>query len=87
LRPDVLESLKKVTQEMWPGTPVIPSMADGASDAVYTSAAGMPTYGLSGIAIDRDDVRAHGKDERVGVESFYRGVDFYYRFLKTLTSR
>ena len=87
LRPDVMKAIEKVTQELWPGTPVIPAMADGASDAVYTNAAGMPTYGVSGLAIDRDDVRAHGKDERLGIESYYRGVDFYYRFLKALTSQ
>jgi len=47
----------------------------------------MPTYGISGTAIDRHDVRAHGQDERLGVESFYSGVDFYYRFLKAVTSQ
>jgi acetylornithine deacetylase/succinyl-diaminopimelate desuccinylase-like protein len=46
----------------------------------------MPTYGISGIAIDTNDVRAHGKDERLRVESFYQGLDFYYRYLKVLTS-
>ena len=85
LRPDVFRPLEKVVQEMWPGTPVIPTMATGASDGVYTNAAGLPTYGISGTAIDRDDVRAHGKDERLAVESFYRGVDFYYRYLKAVT--
>ena len=87
LRPEMMKALEAVTEEMWPGIPVIPSMADGASDGVYTNAAGMPTYGVSGLAIDRDDVRAHGKDERLGVESYYGGVDFYYRFLKMLTSK
>jgi acetylornithine deacetylase/succinyl-diaminopimelate desuccinylase-like protein len=60
-------------------------MATGASDGVYTNAASLPTYGISGVGIDRDDVRAHGKDERIGVESFYKGVDFYYRYLKAVT--
>jgi len=60
-------------------------MSTGASDGVYTNAAGMPTYGICGLAIDTDDVRAHGKDERLGVESYYRGVEFYYRYLKALT--
>jgi acetylornithine deacetylase/succinyl-diaminopimelate desuccinylase-like protein len=46
----------------------------------------MPTYGVSGIALESDDVRAHGKDERLPVESFDRGVDFYYDLLKTLTA-
>ncbi len=86
LRPDVMQTLEKVAGELWPGTPVIPTMATGASDGVYTNAAGMPTYGISGLAIDIDDVRAHGRDERIRVESFYQGVDFYYRYLKSLTS-
>ena len=87
LRPDVFQPLERIVKEMWPGTPVIPSMATGASDGVYTNASGMPTYGITGTAIDRHDVRAHGQDERLGVESFYAGVDFYYRFLKAVTSQ
>jgi acetylornithine deacetylase/succinyl-diaminopimelate desuccinylase-like protein len=86
LRPDVMNTLENISGEMWPGAPVIPTMATGASDGVYTNAAGMPTYGVSGIAIDMNDVRAHGRDERLRVESFYQGVDFYYRYLKALTS-
>ena len=86
LRPDVFRPLEKIATEMWPGVPVIPDMSTGASDGVYTNAAGLPTYGVSGIAIDRDDIRAHGKDERLGVESYYKAVDFYYRYLKAVTS-
>lgn len=86
LRPDVMTTLEKTAGEIWPGAPVIPTMSTGATDGVYTNAAGMPTYGISGIAIDMDDVRAHGRDERLRVEAFYQGVDFYYRFLKALTS-
>jgi acetylornithine deacetylase/succinyl-diaminopimelate desuccinylase-like protein len=85
LLPAVFEPLERLVGEMWPRTPVIPTMATGASDGVYTNAASLPTYGISGVGIDRDDVRAHGKDERVGVESFYKGVDFYYRYLKAVT--
>ena len=86
LRPDVFEPLEKIVQEMWPGVPVVPSLATGASDGIYTNAAGLPTYGISGTAIDRDDVRAHGRDERMAVKSYYEGVDFYYRYLKALTT-
>jgi acetylornithine deacetylase/succinyl-diaminopimelate desuccinylase-like protein len=85
LRPDVFQPLERVVESMWPGLPVIPDMATGASDGVYTNAAGLPTYCVSGEAIDRNDIRAHGKDERIRVEAFYRAVDFYYRFLKALT--
>jgi len=86
LRPDVFQPLDKITESMWPGVPVIPDMATGASDGIYTNAAGMPTYCVSGEAIDRDDIRAHGKDERIPVASFYRAVEFYYRYLKAITS-
>ncbi len=86
LRSDVFAPLEKITSQMWPGIPVIPEMATGASDGVYTTSAGMPTYGIAGIAIDRDDIRAHGRDERLGIQSFYQGVDFYYRYLKAVTS-
>jgi acetylornithine deacetylase/succinyl-diaminopimelate desuccinylase-like protein len=87
LRPDVFQPLEKIVESMWPGLPVIPDMATGASDGVYTNAAGLPTYCVSGEAVDRDDIRAHGKDERIRVDSFYRAVDFYYRFLKAVTSQ
>src|SRR5205085_3087886 len=83
-RADVMNTVQKVTKEVWPRTPVFPSMGRGASDGIYTSAAGMPTYIVAGVAIDRYDDREHGRDERVPIESFYRGLDFNYRFLKTL---
>lgn len=83
--PSLMKALVAISSDMWPGAPVIPEMETGASDSIYTMAAGMPSYGVSGIAIDSDDVRAHGKDERLRVESYYRGVEFYYRFLKALS--
>jgi acetylornithine deacetylase/succinyl-diaminopimelate desuccinylase-like protein len=83
---EVMRPLERVTDAMWPSAPVIPEMETGASDSVYTIAAGIPSYGVSGVALDQDDVRAHGKDERVRVNSFYDGVEFYYRYLKALTS-
>ena len=85
-RPEVMKALQRIADEMWPGAPVVPDMETGASDSVYTLAAGMPSYGINGIAIDHDDIRAHGKDERVRVSAYYDGVDFYYRFVKALTS-
>jgi len=85
LKPEVMQPLEALVSKMWPGAPVIPTMATGASDGVYTNAAGMPTYGISGIAIETNDVRAHGKDERLPVDSYYKGVDFYYQFVKALT--
>src|SRR5262249_53883914 len=87
LKAEVMQPLEKLVHEMWPGIPVIPTMATGASDGIFTNAAGMPTYGISGVAVDFDDVRAHGRDERVRVDSFIRGLEFYGRFLKALASQ
>jgi acetylornithine deacetylase/succinyl-diaminopimelate desuccinylase-like protein len=83
---EILKPLARIADEMWNGAPVIPEMETGASDSIYTIAAGLPSYGISGVAIDQDDVRAHGKDERVRIGSYYDGVEFYYRYLKALTS-
>jgi acetylornithine deacetylase/succinyl-diaminopimelate desuccinylase-like protein len=65
---------------------VVVTMTQGASDSRYTNAAGMPTYMISAVGYDRNDIRAHGKDERQRVDWFRRGVDFYYRFLKGVTA-
>ncbi len=73
---------------MWPGVPVVPEMETWATDSKHTVAAGIPSYGISGFVIDRDDVKGmHGRDERVSAAAFYGGLEFYYRFLKALTTR
>ncbi len=86
LRADVFDPLKKVTSEMWPGIVIIPSMEIGASDSIYTNMAGLPSYGIGGAAIDENGNRMHGRDERLGVESYYNSVEFFYLYLKALTS-
>jgi acetylornithine deacetylase/succinyl-diaminopimelate desuccinylase-like protein len=85
-RADVMGALRRIAAKRWPGAPVIPIMETGASDSIHTMLAGIPSYGINGLAIERDDNRMHGKDERIGVESFYQGLDFYYEFLKALTT-
>ena len=83
---DLMIPLHKVTATMWPETPIVVAMAAGESDAVWTTSVGMPTFAVNGLAIDRDDVRAHAKDERLAVAAFDRGVEFQYRFMKALTT-
>ena len=85
LRDDVMRALGKVSQTLWPGATIMPVMEVGASDSVHTMAAGMPSYGICGLAIDRNDVRMHGRDERLKTGAFYDGLEFYYRLLTELT--
>lgn len=86
MNPKVLEAVTATTEAMWPGIRVIPLMSTGATDAVFLRGAGIPTYGVDGLFTDEDDVRAHGRDERVPVKSFYDDVDFLYRIAMKLAS-
>jgi acetylornithine deacetylase/succinyl-diaminopimelate desuccinylase-like protein len=86
LRDDVMKSLRSVSGKLWPGAIVLPVMEAGASDSIYTMNAGIPSYGITGIAIERSDDRAHGKDERLKIDAYYTGAEFYYQFLKALTT-
>jgi acetylornithine deacetylase/succinyl-diaminopimelate desuccinylase-like protein len=81
----VLEAIESVTREMWPGVPVLPIMSTGATDGLYLRRAGIPVYGVSGLFGDMDDVRAHGKDERIEIKSYYEGQEFLYRLVKSLS--
>ena len=85
LRPDLLKPVEKLTAKFWPGIPVLPVMSTGATDGLYLRNAGIPTYGHSGLAADLFDVRAHGKDERVGVQSFFTGQEYLYELVKQLS--
>ncbi|MDE3202546.1 MAG: M20/M25/M40 family metallo-hydrolase [Acidobacteriota bacterium] len=80
----VFEPLTRITQEIWPGVPVTPVMEDGATDSIYFAQAGIPCYGYSAIALEVDDVRAHGQDERLPIDSFWKSLDFFYAFSKAL---
>jgi acetylornithine deacetylase/succinyl-diaminopimelate desuccinylase-like protein len=65
--------------------PVVPFMETGATDGLFLRNAGIPVYGLTGIAYDVNDVRAHGKDERIVVRAYYEGLEFMYRFVKSIS--
>ncbi|MEO8450552.1 MAG: M20/M25/M40 family metallo-hydrolase [Gemmatimonadota bacterium] len=82
LTPALMSVLEGLSQEMWPGVPVIPTMSTGATDGVYLRNAGIPTYGVSGLFYG--DSNAHGMNERVPAEGFYRGFEFMYRLVKRL---
>jgi acetylornithine deacetylase/succinyl-diaminopimelate desuccinylase-like protein len=82
----VMKPIETVTQQMWPGVPVVPIMGTGATDSLFLRKAGIPAYGTSGIFGDIDDSRAHGRDERIGVKAFYEGQEYLYRLVKAFAS-
>jgi acetylornithine deacetylase/succinyl-diaminopimelate desuccinylase-like protein len=87
LNPEVMKAMKDVTEAMWPGLPVVPVMGRGATDGKLLRRAGMPVYGISGIAGDLDDIRAHGKDERVEATALFEAREFVYQLVKTLAGK
>jgi acetylornithine deacetylase/succinyl-diaminopimelate desuccinylase-like protein len=85
LHGEIMGAIERLTAEFWPGTPVIATMGAAATDSTYLRNAGIPAYGHSGLADDVDDFRAHGKDERVPVKSFFEGQEYLYRLVKMLS--
>jgi acetylornithine deacetylase/succinyl-diaminopimelate desuccinylase-like protein len=85
LHEEIMGKIEKLSQEFWPGAVVLPVMSTGATDGSYLRNADIPTYGHSGLANDIREFRAHGKDERVLVKSFYEGNEYLYRLVKMLS--
>ena len=82
-----MKPLEEIAREIWPWRARDSHDGHGSLRwCLSTNAAGMPTYGVSGIAIEFGDVRAHLDAMNVwGSSRFSGGLDFYYRFLKSLT--
>jgi len=83
--PQIMAKVAEVVHSMWPKVPIVPTMATGFSDDRQTRNAGMPSYDLGGIWIDGDENRAHGRDERVGVQEFDESVEYTWRLMKVMS--
>lgn len=87
LLPEVMGPVERITRELWGNVPVIPTMSTGATDSRFFRARGVPALGVSGLFSDPTvDARAHGRDERMGIRSFYEGQEFLYRLTKALST-
>jgi acetylornithine deacetylase/succinyl-diaminopimelate desuccinylase-like protein len=86
LNPALLQTIQRVTDSLWPGVPVLPTMVPGATDGRFLREIGIPTYGVQGFFMDVNDLRMHGRDERMGITAFYEGQKFLYELVKTLSS-
>jgi acetylornithine deacetylase/succinyl-diaminopimelate desuccinylase-like protein len=80
----IIGPITQLSAEFFPGAVVLPTMSAGATDGSYLRNAGIPTYGHSGLANDIGESRAHGRDERVLVKSFFTGNEYLYRLVKLL---
>ncbi|MBW3559627.1 MAG: M20/M25/M40 family metallo-hydrolase [Proteobacteria bacterium] len=83
----ILGPVRAAAAKLWPGVPVVPVMATGATDGRFTNAAGIPTYGLTGFFHSPQGSNAHGLNERMPVRSLYEGRDFLHQVVKAYASR
>jgi acetylornithine deacetylase/succinyl-diaminopimelate desuccinylase-like protein len=84
LRPDVMGPVESLANKMWPGALVVPEMSTGATDGLYVRNAGIPVYGVSAVFERIDDIRAHGRDERIGVKAYHDASTYWYHLVKEL---
>ncbi|MDQ8165080.1 MAG: M20/M25/M40 family metallo-hydrolase [Gemmatimonadota bacterium] len=84
--PEIMAPVEQVTRELFGGIPVIPEMSAGATDSRMLREIGIPSYGVSGLMTDPNDNRAHGKDERMRIKSFFDGQEFLLRLTKLLAT-
>jgi len=82
LTPAILDPIRRTAAALWPGIPVVPTMSTGATDGRFTNAAGIPTYGVTGMFTDPDGNGVHGLNERIRVRSLYEGRDFLFELVK-----
>jgi len=83
--PTLLASATALTKQTWGDIPVIPTMSTGATDGRFLRAAGIPTYGVSGIFSVPGENNAHGRDEKLRTRSFYEGLDFLYQLVRQVS--
>lgn len=82
--PQIMKTVADLVHSMWPGVPLVPTMATGFSDDRQTRNAGIPSYDVNGTWMEAGENRAHGRDERIGVKAFDDSVEFTYRLIKVM---
>jgi acetylornithine deacetylase/succinyl-diaminopimelate desuccinylase-like protein len=82
LTEDIVKPIRLVTEQLWPGVPVLFSMSPGATDARFLTPTGIPTYGVSGLFSEPATTNAHGLNERMRVQSLLEGREFLDRLVR-----
>ncbi|MGB5333808.1 MAG: M20/M25/M40 family metallo-hydrolase [Woeseiaceae bacterium] len=86
LREDVLAAVSSAVHSRYPDVPIIPIMESGGTDGMHFRSAGIPTWAISGLFMDPDEMYAHGLNERVPIEGFYGALDHWSIILRELAS-
>jgi acetylornithine deacetylase/succinyl-diaminopimelate desuccinylase-like protein len=84
LREDVAAAVSSAVHGRYPDVPIIAYMESGGTDGMHFRRAGIPTWAVSGIFMDPDEMYAHGLNERVPIDSFYAALDHWSIILREL---
>ena len=85
MREDVMSAIAEALAE-YPGVELIPFMASYGTDGKEFRIVGIPVYGSSGMFMDPREAFAHGLNEKIPVEAFYKSLKYWDRLMKTLSS-
>ena len=77
MRADLIKAINKAMKVAWPGVPVFPSQASGASDSMWFRANGVASYGASPVFIKDSDDFSHGLNERIHLSNIRPGIAYY----------
>jgi len=86
LREDIRAAVSEAVQVRYPGVKMIAYMESGGTDGMHFRRAGIPTWAMSGVFMNPDEMFAHGLNERVPVKAFYDALDHWSVIIKDLTS-
>lgn len=84
LREDVAAAVSSAVHGRYPDVPIIAYMESGGTDGMHFRRAGIPTWAVSGVFMDPDEMYAHGLNERVPIDSFYGALDHWSIILREL---
>lgn len=87
LTPGIVDPISTLARSLWPGIAIIPEMSTGATDGAFVRNAGIPVYTVSAIANDPNDLRAHGQDERIGVQAFRDSNEYWYLLIREFATQ
>lgn len=87
LRPDVVAAVRKAVHKQYPEVKVIAYMESGGTDGMHFRKAGIPTWAVSGLFMNPDEMYAHGLNERVPIKGFYDALDHWSIILKELAGQ
>ena len=86
-REDVMAAISKAVHPRYPSLTIMAYMESGGTDGMHFRSAGIPTWAMSGVFMNPNEMFAHGLNERLPKKAFYDGLDHWTIILKELAGK